>query len=116
MSVICQLPPPDVACTRALASILADIGAAAYLQRFVEDDQDDDSITTLKKLKPERIASKYGLPQELALAFIERCREAAVTGSIALPQPEVQLWRLGKQVSVFPSLQVNRCRAQFVSR
>ena len=110
MSAACQLPPPDAACTSALASMLADIGASAHLQRFLDDDQDDDCIACLKKLKPERIASKYGLPHDQAVAFIEQCRAAPVAGSNAAVQalqPNVQLWRLGKQVDVLPSLRVN---------
>ncbi len=119
MSEACLPPPPDAACTSALASILADIGASAHLQRFLDDDQDDDCIACLKKLEPERIASKYGLPHDLALAFIERCRAAPVGGSNAavqaLQQLDVQLWRLGKQVAVLPSLRVNRYRAPRIS-
>jgi serine/threonine protein kinase len=60
--------------TELLSAILSEIGASAFLQRFIDDDQEDESVPLLSKMKPERITSKYGLPQTLAAAFVERCR------------------------------------------
>ena len=63
--------------TELLSAILNEIGAAEFFQK-IADDYDDDSILTLSKFKPHRIVSKYGIPQNLASAFVRRCREATV--------------------------------------
>jgi serine/threonine protein kinase len=63
--------------TELLSAILNEIGASEFFQK-IADDYDDDSIVTLSKFKPQRIASKYGIPHDLASAFVQRCREATV--------------------------------------
>jgi serine/threonine protein kinase len=64
--------------TRLLSAILNEISASEFLHKFIED-YDDDSIVTLSKLKPERIVDRYGLPLDLASAFVEKCRVKAGT-------------------------------------
>jgi hypothetical protein len=104
--------PSHATSTRVLTDILTDIGAGAYIQRFADDAQGDDCIIALGKLGPELISSKYGLPRELAAAFIGRCHSisptvAHYTSHAQLSQQlEVQLLRLEKLVAVFSSLQV----------
>jgi serine/threonine protein kinase len=70
----------DAASTQVLAFILHDIGAFQYFQGFIDDFRDDDSLLTLSKLKPEQIARKYGMPDdlELAAAFVDKCRLSLV--------------------------------------
>ena len=63
--------------TELLYAILNETGASEFFQK-IADDYDDDSILTLSKFKPQRIASKYGIPHDLASAFVQRCREATV--------------------------------------
>jgi serine/threonine protein kinase len=58
--------------TELLQAILNETGASEVLQQITED-YDDDSIVTLSKFKPDRIAMKYGIPHGLAVAFVERC-------------------------------------------
>jgi uncharacterized membrane protein YoaK (UPF0700 family) len=60
--------------TESLASILAELSLTEHLQRFKDDDRDDDSIKTLSRLAPERVAVKYGMSLEQAAAFLEKCR------------------------------------------
>jgi serine/threonine protein kinase len=67
----------DAGSIKLLFAILNEIGASEFLQQFIKDDQGDESIPFLSKMKPERLAIKYGLPQDLAAAFVERCREKA---------------------------------------
>jgi serine/threonine protein kinase len=60
-----------------LKSVLNDIGAPEYLQRFLVDDVDDTTIAhqaEMGRLKP----GKYGLPEDKCAAFIELCRERLV--------------------------------------
>jgi ankyrin repeat protein len=74
--------------TQVLGSILNEIGAAEYLQVFIGDDQDDDALKTMSKIKPARIAAKYGLSLDQAAAFAEKCRSVCSRlGS--LPHPNV---------------------------
>jgi hypothetical protein len=61
--------------TELLSAILFEIGASQFLQRFLDDDQEDDSIPLLSRWKPERITSKYGLPLPIASEFLGKCRE-----------------------------------------
>jgi serine/threonine protein kinase len=63
--------------TGLLSAVLNGIGASEFLQNFIDDDQEDYSIPVLSRLKPERISSKYGLPQHLAALFVEKCRLSA---------------------------------------
>ena len=58
-----------------LSSILLDIGASDYLQKFIDEEQDDDCIPSYKK--PDMISRNYGLPSSLASAFVEKCRAKA---------------------------------------
>jgi uncharacterized membrane protein YoaK (UPF0700 family) len=58
---------------QSLASILAEINLTEYLQKFKDDDRDDDSLKTLSRLAPERIVSKYGMSLDQAAAFLEKC-------------------------------------------
>jgi len=70
--------------TELLSAILSETGASEFLQKIIED-YDDDSIVTLSKFKPDRIVSKYGIPHNLAVAFVERCRaEAGIQRTRAL--------------------------------
>jgi uncharacterized protein len=69
-----------------LGSILNEIGAAEYLQVFIDDDQDDDALKTISKIKPARIAAKYGLSLDQAAAFVEKCRSVCSRfGSLPCP-------------------------------
>jgi serine/threonine protein kinase/uncharacterized protein YjbI with pentapeptide repeats len=80
-----QLEDSDAASTRGLASILQDIGAPQYIKNFIDDLVNDDFIGPLSKFKPEQIARKYGMPDDLILAaaFVDQCRARAGT----LPSP-----------------------------
>jgi serine/threonine protein kinase len=64
--------PSAAANTRMLSSVLQDIGASSYLQKFINDEQDDDCIPTYKN--PDRIARNYDMPPSLASLFVEKCR------------------------------------------
>jgi hypothetical protein len=55
-------------------SILNEIGAAEYLQSFIDDDRDDDSIKTLANFNVEKNMKKYGLPRDKVSAFSDKCR------------------------------------------
>ena len=69
-------PLPSVAVnTQLLVSILLDIGASEYLQKFIDDDQDDDCLGSFKN--SDKISKEYGLPLNLASAFVEKCRASA---------------------------------------
>jgi serine/threonine protein kinase len=68
-----SLPHPASASNEVLVAILNEIGASERLQVFLDDNLDDDALKTLSKLRPERIASIYGLPLDQAAAFIDRC-------------------------------------------
>ena len=71
-----------------LASVLNEIGAAEYLQVFIDDDRDDNSIKTIASFSLEKIVHKYGLPLDKAAAFLDKCRSAS--SSLApLPPPSV---------------------------
>jgi hypothetical protein len=73
-----------------LLSILSEIGASCFLQKFIDDDQEDECIPILRKLSPERIAIKYGLTQDLASAFVERCRtHVSATNELSRSSPPV---------------------------
>lgn len=104
--------PSHATSTRVLAAILTDIGAGAYIQKFTDDAQGDDCIIALGNLGPELISCKYGLPRELAAAFIGRCHSISPTvtrctsHAQSSQQIEVQLLRLEKLAAVFSSLQV----------
>jgi hypothetical protein len=68
-----SLPHQASANIEALASILNEIDASERLQVFLDDNLDDEALKTLSKLRPERIASMYGLPLDQAAAFIDKC-------------------------------------------
>jgi hypothetical protein len=61
-----------------LSSILHEIGASKCLAAIVED-YDDDALKTLSKLKPERIASKFGMAVDKAILFVSKCLEASAS-------------------------------------
>ena len=63
----------DVDMTESLASILAEMNLTEHLQKFKDDDRDDDSLKTLSRLAPERVAAKYGMSLDQAAAFLEKC-------------------------------------------
>jgi serine/threonine protein kinase len=67
------------ASTQVLLSILQDIGAPQYIKNFIDDLINDDFIGPLSKFKPEQIARKYGMPDDLviAAAFVDKCRTIA---------------------------------------
>ncbi len=69
--------------TSLLSAILNEIGASEFLQNLIDDDQEDESIPVLSRLKPDRISSKYGLPQHLAASFVEKCRSSVAQRSAA---------------------------------
>jgi serine/threonine protein kinase/ribosomal protein L13E len=69
--------------TSLLSAILNEIGASEFLQNLIDDDHEDDSIPVLSRLKPDRISSKYGLPQHLASSFVEKCRSSVAQRSVA---------------------------------
>jgi hypothetical protein len=68
----------DDASVQVLSGILKDIGAIECLAAAVED-HDDDALKTLSKLKPERIASKFGMALNKAIAFVGKCLEASAS-------------------------------------
>jgi serine/threonine protein kinase len=68
-----------------LASILNEVGAAGYLQVFIDDDRDDDSIRTLANFSLEKIVNKYGLPIEKASAFSDKCRSVSLIPAALAP-------------------------------
>jgi serine/threonine protein kinase/WD40 repeat protein len=72
-----SLPGAAASTVNFLASILNEIGAADRLQVFVDDDRDDDSIKTLANLTVEKIMNRYGLPQDKASAFSDKCRSVS---------------------------------------
>jgi hypothetical protein len=72
-----SLPVAAASRVNALASILNEIGAADHLQAFIDDDRDDDSIKTLANLTVEKIMNRYGLPQDKASAFSDKCRSVS---------------------------------------
>jgi hypothetical protein len=74
--------PSDASSTQALATILLEIEASDYLQKFIDDQQDDDCIPSYRH--PDRIATSYGLPPSLASAFVEKCRARASAQRCAL--------------------------------
>ena len=63
-----------------LLAILLEIGAPEYLQNFIDKDQDDDCLASLGVTRPDKISKAYGLPLNVASAFVERCR--VVTGVV----------------------------------
>ena len=75
------VPPPN---TLVLASILLEIGASDYLQKFIDEDQEDACIPSYKN--PERISRNYFLPPSLVWppnsvqnAALEQARYAQAT-------------------------------------
>ena len=66
----------DAASTQVLSAILHEIGAIECLAAVVEH-YDDDALKTLSKLKPERIAGKFGMALDKAIAFVGKCLEAS---------------------------------------
>jgi hypothetical protein len=58
-----------------LSSILLDIGASDFLQKFIDDDQDDACIPSYRN--PGKISRSYGLPPSVASEFVEKCRARA---------------------------------------
>ena len=79
-----QLPNTS---THELSGILQAVGASASLPAFVADDQIDDSLIALGKMKPERIAAKYGLTLQAASDFVEKCRSKTTfkVADLAMP-------------------------------
>jgi hypothetical protein len=59
--------------TAILVSILSQLHLSQFLKKIIDDDRDDDSLITLSKVKPERIASKYGMSIDQAAAFVDLC-------------------------------------------
>jgi len=58
--------------TELLFAILKGIGASEFFQNFIDDDQDDDCIASYKI--PSKVCRSYGLPQDLAESFVQKCR------------------------------------------
>lgn len=103
----------DTTCdgTDLLSAILHSINAPEFLQKFVDDDHQDDSIPLLSRWKPEKITSKYGLPHETAAAFIDRCRAPPV---IARSRPVPS--HIDDQACSTDSPQVSACDAALHAR
>jgi uncharacterized membrane protein YoaK (UPF0700 family) len=59
--------------TAILVAILSELNLLHFLKKIIDDDRDDDSLATLSKVKPERIASKYGMTLDQAAAFVDLC-------------------------------------------
>jgi serine/threonine protein kinase len=72
-------------CTRLLAAILQKIGASQYLPKLTDDGYDDESLVPLSMTKPAKLSSRYGMPLQLAVAFVEKCRIAAADSSTRSP-------------------------------
>ena len=69
----------DTSSSQVLSSILHEIGASECLAAIIEDYADDGALKTLSKLKPERIASRFGMAVDKAIAFVGKCLEASAT-------------------------------------
>ena len=74
-----------------LASILNEIGAPEYLQAFIDDDRDDNSLKTLASLSVERILQRFGLPVDAAAAFKDKC-QAIICPLPSEPSPAQDLF------------------------
>lgn len=59
--------------TAILVAILSELHLSHFLKKIIDDDRDDDSLATLSKVKPERIASKYGMTLDQAASFVDLC-------------------------------------------
>jgi serine/threonine protein kinase len=68
--------------TQLLDSILHEIGASEFLQAFIDDYRDDDSLKTLSKFSSVLITSKYGLPPNKSAAFVDKCRASLLPPSL----------------------------------
>jgi hypothetical protein len=104
--------------TELLSAILNDIGASKFLQNIVDDHLDDHSIPTFGEMKPEVIASKYGLPQDLSSAFVEHCHVSASKVNLEAKctshpreQPRVFCWDCNKNVCILCAVDNRHCKA-----
>jgi hypothetical protein len=66
-----QTVPPNF---RQLGRILLDLGAFHYLQEFEKDDEDDSRMKFLGEMGPRHIHRLFGMSEELAASFVEKCR------------------------------------------
>jgi hypothetical protein len=73
----------DDSSTQELFNILHAIGASSFLPEFIDDGQDDSCIEALSKLPLAKFARRYHMDQQLAEAFVEKCRMHVL--SIASP-------------------------------
>jgi uncharacterized membrane protein YoaK (UPF0700 family) len=69
----CAPPQTHVDIMQSLTSILAELNLTEHLQKFKDDDRDDDSLKTLSRLTPERIMRRYGMNLNQAAAFLDKC-------------------------------------------
>jgi hypothetical protein len=62
---------------KALGRILRELGALHLLQEFIESHQNDSNLDTLHRLNHLQLLRLYGMPEALAIQFIEQCRIAS---------------------------------------
>jgi len=72
-------PPPHPSNVRLLAYILSEIGASKFLPNFIEVEHDDSCIHFFRVAKS--VEKLYGLPLELAVKFVEKCRAVDARGA-----------------------------------
>ena len=53
---------------------MLDLGAFHYLQEFEKDHEDDSRIKVLSEMGPRHIHRLFGMSEELAASFVEKCR------------------------------------------
>ena len=77
--------------TSLLSSILQAIGALLFLPKLASDGYDDRTIVAISTCKPTNLASRYGLPLNVAYALTDSCRSAVSKRSLlpSLPASHV---------------------------
>ncbi len=73
-----------------LTSILFEIGASEFLPNFIEAGQDDSCIPSFRIAKS--VEKMVGLPSELAVQFVEKCRLVAIRSPGLGVQPAGDLY------------------------
>jgi hypothetical protein len=68
--------------TSLLSSILQAIGALLFLPKLASDGHDDRTIVAISACKPTNLASRYGLPLNVAYALTNSCRSAVSKRSL----------------------------------
>jgi hypothetical protein len=62
---------------KALGRILRELDALHILQEFIESHQNDSNLDTLHRLNHRQLLRLYGMPEALAIQFIEQCHIAS---------------------------------------